>query len=41
MSAEQIDHMINYESGLLGLSGYSGDMRKLAADAQDGNMDAQ
>jgi len=29
MSAEQLDHALNYESGLLGLSGFSSDMRQI------------
>ena len=28
-SAEQLDHILNQESGLLGLSGVSGDMREV------------
>lgn len=39
MSAEAVEHMLSYESGLLGLSGLSNDMRELRA-AQDKNADA-
>lgn len=31
MSADEIDHVLSYDSGLKGLSGISGDMRELAA----------
>lgn len=38
---EQIDHMLNQQSGLLGLSGLSNDMRTLTAAAEDGHDGAQ
>jgi acetate kinase len=40
-STEEIDELLNKESGLLGLSGISNDMRDLQAAAADGNERAQ
>jgi acetate kinase len=31
MSADELDHALNYESGLLGISGFSSDMREILA----------
>lgn len=39
MSPEAVEHMLSYESGLLGLSGLSNDMRELRA-AENSNADA-
>ena len=42
MSADQIDNLLNKQSGLLGLSGIgSGDMRDNIAAAEDGNLQAR
>jgi acetate kinase len=41
MSADQIDDLLNRRSGLLGLSGTSGDVRELEAAAQGGNRPAE
>ena len=40
-SLEQIDQMLNKQSGLLGLSGLSNDMRTLTTAAEDGHDGAQ
>jgi acetate kinase len=40
-TAEQIDKVLNQESGLLGLSGISGDMREVLEAAAKGNSQAQ
>jgi acetate kinase len=40
-SLHQIDHVLNRESGLLGLSGLSNDMRTLVEAAETGNQNAQ
>jgi acetate kinase len=40
LSADQLDHALNYESGLLGVSGISSDMRQVLA-ARDKNPDAR
>jgi acetate kinase len=40
MSADEIDHLLNRESGLKGLSGLSGDTREIAAEANEGNAKA-
>ena len=37
LTPEQVDHALNYESGLLGVSGLSGDMRAVQAAAEKGN----
>ncbi|MNZ50140.1 Acetate kinase [compost metagenome] len=39
-SLEKIDHMLNYESGLLGLSGLSNDMRTLEQAREQGHAGA-
>lgn len=41
MSLEEIDAMLNSQSGLLGVSGLSNDMRTVEQAANDGNADAQ
>jgi acetate kinase len=41
LSADQLDHVLNYESGLLGISGVSGDMRQVQGAAQAGQARAQ
>jgi acetate kinase len=41
LSAAQVSRELNYESGLLGLSGRSADMRKLLALEQDGDAGAR
>ena len=41
MNPQALDHMLNRESGLLGLSGLSNDMRTLASAAADGNEEAR
>ena len=38
---DQLDHLVNKESGLLGLSGLSNDMRTLTQAASEGNKRAQ
>jgi acetate kinase len=40
-TADQLDHILNRESGLKGVSGLSGDMRAIAAAAATGNERAQ
>jgi acetate kinase len=35
LTAERLDHALNYESGLLGVSGVSSDMRQVLAAASD------
>ena len=40
-SAEQLDHILNQESGLLGLSGVSGDMREVLRAIEGGNARAK
>jgi acetate kinase len=39
--ADQLDHILNKESGLLGLSGVSGDMREVLAAIEKGNARAK
>ena len=41
MSLEDTDKMLNSESGLLGISGLSNDLRTIEQAANDGNADAQ
>lgn len=41
LTAEQVETTLNRESGLLGVSGVSGDMRKVLAAADDGNGQAR
>jgi len=41
LSADQLDQALNHQSGLLGLSGLSGDMRQLRAAAADGHAGAE
>ncbi|RYG70593.1 acetate kinase [bacterium] len=41
MSADELDHILNKESGLKGISGLSGDMREIAAAMASGNTRAQ
>lgn len=41
MSPQALDQMLNRESGLLGLSGLSNDMRTLTGAADEGNEDAR
>jgi acetate kinase len=40
-SADQLDQALNHQSGLLGLSGLSGDMRQLREAASDGHPGAE
>ena len=40
LTVEQLDHALNYESGLLGLSGISSDMRQILKEAPN-NPDAR
>jgi acetate kinase len=40
-SAQQLDQILNKESGLLGISGISGDMRQILAAAKSGHPRAQ
>lgn len=40
-TAEQLDHILNRESGLLGVSGISGDMREIQAAIESGNARAK
>jgi len=40
-TADQLDHLLNQASGLLGISGVSGDMRKLMEAIAQGNQRAQ
>jgi acetate kinase len=37
LSAKEVEHALNHESGLLGVSGVSGDMREVLAAARAGN----
>jgi acetate kinase len=41
ISAERLDHLLNYESGLLGVSGVSADMRQVLESANSGNAQAK
>ena len=41
LSAQQLDQILNKESGLLGISGVSGDMRQILAAAKSGHERAQ
>lgn len=41
LSVEQVDRQLNKESGLLGISGVSSDMRQVIKAAQEGNARAQ
>jgi acetate kinase len=41
LTAEQVDVALNHESGLLGVSGISNDMRQILDAARDGNDQAQ
>lgn len=41
LAAKQLDQILNHESGLLGVSGVSGDMRQVQAAARNGNQRAQ
>jgi acetate kinase len=41
MTADQLDHLLNQESGLKGISGVSGDMRQILAAIDAGNARAQ
>lgn len=41
LTPEQLDTVLNHESGLLGVSGVSGDMRQVQSAARDGNRRAQ
>jgi acetate kinase len=41
LDADQLDHILNQESGLLGISGVSGDMREILAAIQHGNERAK
>jgi acetate kinase len=40
-TAEQLDRLLNHESGLLGVSGLSGDMREIVRAMDDGNERAR
>ena len=40
LTVEQLDHALNYESGLLGISGISSDMRQILKEAAN-NPDAR
>ncbi len=40
-TADKLDHILNRESGLKGISGLSGDMREIAAGMKQGNARAQ
>ena len=40
-TTEELDHMMNKESGVLGISGVSSDFRDLEASAEEGNKRAQ
>lgn len=40
-SADEVDHLLNYESGLLGISGYSSNLNEIIAAAENGNPDCQ
>lgn len=41
LSPQQIDSILNYESGLLGISGHSNDMRKIVRLMKEGNTRSQ
>jgi acetate kinase len=41
LSAKEVEHALNHESGLLGVSGVSGDMREVLAAAAAGNERAK
>lgn len=41
LTAEQVEQALNYESGLLGVSGRSGDMREILDAAHSGDQQAQ
>ncbi|HXR66652.1 MAG TPA: acetate/propionate family kinase, partial [Ktedonobacteraceae bacterium] len=41
LTPEQLDHLLNHESGLKGISGLSGDMRAILAAAEQGNERAE
>ena len=41
LSAQQVEAVLNHESGLLGVSGISGDMRRVLEAARDGHQGAQ
>jgi acetate kinase len=41
LSAKEVDQALNHESGLLGVSGISGDMREVLAAARSGNERAR
>jgi len=41
LNGEQIDELLNTKSGLLGISGVSGDMRKIVSAMKDGNSRAK
>jgi acetate kinase len=41
MNGEAIDHVLNQESGLLGISGLSGDMREIVAEISQGHKRAR
>jgi acetate kinase len=41
LTVEQVEAALNHESGLLGVSGISGDMRQVLAAARTGDADAQ
>ncbi|MCI4625386.1 MAG: acetate/propionate family kinase [Candidatus Magnetoovum sp. WYHC-5] len=40
-TAAEVDRILNKESGLKGLSGFSNDMREIIESAENGNMDAE
>lgn len=40
-TADELDHILNYESGLKGLSGLASDMRQVEAAAEKGNTEAR
>ena len=41
MTAQELDEMLNHKSGLLGISGRSGDVRDLEAAAESGDVRAE
>jgi len=41
LNGQQLDHLLNKKSGLLGISGISGDMRKIVSAMKDGNERAK
>src|SRR5262249_23042883 len=41
LKAAELEHALNHESGLLGVSGVSADMREVLAAAQSGNQQAK